>query len=146
MDLTLATRRLWTELLARCLAVRPKRMRTLLYRRIVEIRDARLRLRPWFDDETSSLAQQQAANAGLSGIDADAAVEAAVLRAALAAHAAADTPRQTGISNAEPTSAEARWLDKGDLAAESRWLGAVARQYARLAEGGADPASMVAAR
>jgi hypothetical protein len=56
-----------------------------LYRRVIEIRDGRLALRPYFDHRVASAALRLGQAAGLSGAELDAAVEASVLAAALRA-------------------------------------------------------------
>jgi Family of unknown function (DUF6545) len=111
----------------------PPRLKTLLYRRIVECRDARLRLRPWFDAAVADRARAQATASGLSGLEADAAAEAALLRASLVAHVnAASTPPLAAADGAEGgETAEARWYAEGNLAAEARWFAAVAHHFLR---------------
>jgi hypothetical protein len=90
------------------LAIRPHRLKTLLYRRIVEIRDARLRLRPWFDP-------------AIHGADA-AAIEAAQLKAALAKRAGGAEERLHDLE-------DKNWLAEGNLAAEATWFVAVAEKF-----------------
>jgi uncharacterized protein DUF6545 len=53
-----------------------------LHRRIAEIRDAQLRLRPWRDPHTAGVAEKLGRQAGLDGEDLEAVVEAATLTAA----------------------------------------------------------------
>ncbi|MFG2295831.1 MAB_1171c family putative transporter [Streptomyces sp. NPDC048603] len=65
-------------------------MELRLTRRVAEIQDCRLSLRPYRSDSVAAGARARAAAAGLPGEAADAAVEAAVLAAALAAKIAAD--------------------------------------------------------
>lgn len=97
---------------------------TLLYRRVVECRDARLQLRQWIDPAVAEHVRRACAEAGVTGVAAAAAVEAAQLRAALDARAH-DVPPSTA-------STEQDWVDHGggDLTSETRWLLLVARWFA----------------
>jgi hypothetical protein len=97
----------------------------LLQRRVIEINDAILTLRPY-----RSLAIQQAVTRAvernqLAGTtDGDAVVEAAVLSAALQAMVADGCPEVDQAPQAPDTAARA-----GDLRAETTWLRSVARAY-----------------
>jgi hypothetical protein len=104
------------------LAVRELEIR--LYRRVIEIRDARLALRPWFDPAVRAAAHERGRAAGLDGDALAAAVEAHQLAAALRARAAGDP---------EHTSAAASPPDQGgsDVAGEISWLVQVARAFER---------------
>lgn len=95
-----------------------RRLDVLLYRRIVECRDARLILRPWFDPDTAEQARAACAAAGITGAHADAVVEAAQLRAALHAHAL--------VPAGAPTDAGAEPPGGAGFAEEVRWCAAVA--------------------
>lgn len=91
-----------------------------LYRRVIEIRDGRLALRPYLDQQVTATALRFGRDAGLCGGDLDATVEAAVLAAAIRAKheeraadtSAADAPGGT------------------DLPGELAWLVAVATAFA----------------
>jgi hypothetical protein len=104
--------------------VSPEFWRTLefsLHRRVIEILDARLALRPHTDDRIARLARERAEQAGLAGAQRDAVIDAAVLAAAVRAKAA-DTVA------AQPESATG--TDPGaDLDAEVDRLVLVARAY-----------------
>jgi hypothetical protein len=108
----------------------------LLHRRVVEINDGLLTLRPH-----RSLAVQRAARravegrrSGVRGADAEAAVEAAVLRAAVESRrAGAEAPRDGGTPHLH-TPADR----PGDLRAETEWLLRVARAYRAGAGPGAE--------
>lgn len=112
------------------LAVFPQRLKTLLYRRIMEIRDARLRLKPYFEAQVAEQARQTAQAAGLSEIDCDAATEAALLHAALAAVAAGQPPAPA--ESRPDTDAGQRWNSDGTHTSETRWWSAVAAQFRQL--------------
>jgi hypothetical protein len=110
------------------LALWPSRLKTLLYRRVVELRDVRLQLRAWFDPAIAESARGQAEQMGLKGLSADAYVEAQMLRAALAAW----QPDVDAPETADSTlgaDAIARWLDPPTLGPETRWWSEVARHY-----------------
>ncbi|MEV0269859.1 MAB_1171c family putative transporter [Hamadaea sp. NPDC050747] len=125
------------------LAIWPGRLPTLLYRRVVEISDARLQLKPYCDGRVAAAARSAAHDAGLAGIDADAAVEAAMLRAALAAHTAGTLPEQPATRD-DLRLADA-WDDPdGSQAAEVRWWATVARHYLQPADGEPVPGDAVA--
>jgi len=112
------------------LAILPQRLKTLLYRRIMEIRDARLRLKPYFAARVAEQARQQAQVAQLPPMDADAAVEAALLAAALAALSAGQAPAPDDAS--PDVDAGQQWNSDGTHAAETRWWIAVAAQFQQL--------------
>jgi hypothetical protein len=91
-----------------------------LYRRVIEIRDGRLALRPYLDRRVTDTARRLGRAAGLSGSELDATVEAAVLAAAIQAkheQRAADT----GSPDAPGGS---------DLPGELAWLVAVSTAFA----------------
>jgi hypothetical protein len=115
-------------------AVWPGRLSTLLYRRVVEINDARLQLKPYCDSDVAIAARAQAQSLALEGIDADAAVEAAMLRAALAAHGTGTLPAHPATRD-DLKLAEA-WDDPdGSQAAEVRWWATVATFYLKSLPG-----------
>lgn len=96
------------------------RLRLHLYRRVIEIRDGLLALRPYRDPRVAAAARERATRAGLRGARLDAAVEAAVIAAALLAKAEG---RPSGAADpAEVTGGD-------DLAGETAFLGLVARAY-----------------
>lgn len=114
------------------LALWPSSLKMLLYRRIVECRDARLRLRPWFDPAVAERARAQAQAAGLVEMQADAAVEAALLRAALERYSISSDVPPLAAAESSPeggAAAEAHWYAEGNLAAEARWFAAVAEHF-----------------
>ncbi|GAB1510456.1 MAB_1171c family putative transporter [Actinophytocola sp. KF-1] len=99
------------------------RLRLRLYRRVIEIRDGLLALRPYRDPAVAATARDRATRAGLTGPEHDAAVEAAVVAAALRARAEGRTPRGDG---------ETAVTGGADLAGETEFLGRVARAYRTL--------------
>lgn len=99
------------------------RIRLRLYRRVIEIRDGLLALRPYRDPAVAAAARERAHRAGLHGARLDAAVEAAVVAAALRARADGVAPGDT--ENATVTGGD-------DLAAETAFLGLVASAYRAL--------------
>jgi hypothetical protein len=110
------------------------KLRTL--RRVIEIRDGRLNLAPYMDPRVDDAAYRMGRQAGLSGMELDAVVEAARIRAALAAlraggatAPATELPPIAGFS---------------EIASEIAWLSMVARAFtgspiARAAEPPAVP-------
>ncbi|MFJ9855651.1 MAB_1171c family putative transporter [Streptomyces sp. NPDC101150] len=96
-------------------------LRTRLYRRIVEIRDAQWALRSWTPAAVADAAKQHARAAGLTETDLAAAVEAAQLKAALHARA---TQRQPSVCTPTPRVAEPQ-----DLAAELAFQRKLARAF-----------------
>ncbi|MEU5853355.1 MAB_1171c family putative transporter [Saccharopolyspora shandongensis] len=65
----------------------PRDVGLRLYRRVIEIRDGRLALQPYLDPGFAVEARRRASGSGVTGQELDAIVEAAVLDAALRAHA-----------------------------------------------------------
>ncbi|KAA2256927.1 hypothetical protein F0L68_25870 [Solihabitans fulvus] len=94
-----------------------------LYRRVIEIRDGRLALRPYLDQRVHDLARERGAAAGLSGADLDAVAEAATFAAALRA--------RSGERAGPDAPAVLAGAGGVDLADEVRWLGRVADAYRR---------------
>ncbi len=92
-----------------------------LYRRVIEIRDGELALRPWLDPAVAELARRLADEAGLTGEEHAAVVEAARLRMAL--RDKADGHRTTGAAPLSPAEGVT------DLAGELAWLRRVARAF-----------------
>ncbi len=92
---------------------------------VVEIRDAVLALRPYFDDQFVRRARQEADAAGLAGKARACSVEAAVLAAALRAKAAG-----APASGASPAYG---WqhMPGRDLLSEAAWLVRVSRRFAK---------------
>ncbi|MFY1702758.1 MAB_1171c family putative transporter [Micromonospora sp. WMMA1923] len=95
-----------------------------LTRRVAEIRDGRLALRPYLAVAVGRTAERLADAAGLTGADRRAAVEAAQLACALHAHRA-------GTLAAEPQPADDLHRPAGGYAGEVAWLGQVTDAYAR---------------
>jgi hypothetical protein len=91
-----------------------------LYRRTIEIRDGCLALRPHIKSGVAARARQLGVQAGLEGVDLDAAVEAATLAAATRAKVA-------GEPAAEHSEATGSTLGGSDLVAEVKWLTHVAQ-------------------
>jgi len=95
-----------------------------LVRRVVEIRDGRLALRPYLSATTARHARRAGEQAGLHGIALQAAVEAATIADAIRAKR----------EHAEPSDPYALGAPGGaDLASEAAWLGHVARAMTVLA-------------
>ncbi|OLF14675.1 DUF6545 domain-containing protein [Actinophytocola xanthii] len=104
---------------------RPARWQTVefrLYRRIIEIRDAVLTLRPYVDEQVANTARESAAAAGLDRDGQEAVVEAATLAAALRAKA----DNRVNGDAAPPTA-----VRPADIDEEARWLTGVADAYRR---------------
>lgn len=99
------------------------RVRLRLYRRVIEIRDGLLALRPYRDPGVATTARDRATQAGLHGQHLDAAVEAAVIAAALHARATDHPPH---------TTADTSIAGGDDLATETAFLALVARAYRDL--------------
>jgi hypothetical protein len=97
-----------------------------LYRRVIEIQDGRLALRPYLDAEVADRLRDEAGRCGLRGRDADAFIEARVLRAGIDAASRGQLARQATAS-----------ITPGgdDLEAEVEWLMAVAQQFRRAGTG-----------
>jgi hypothetical protein len=100
------------------------RLRLRLYRRVIEIRDGLLTLRPYRDPAIEAAARDRATRAGLHGRQRDAAIEAATVAAALRARTVGPPPDPAG----EPTVTGGE-----DLAEETAFLELVARAYRDLA-------------
>ncbi|MGD9891550.1 MAG: MAB_1171c family putative transporter [Dehalococcoidia bacterium] len=94
-----------------------------LYRRVVEIRDGHLAVRPYLDPATAVSAQRLCQNAGLSGEEASTAIEAASLAAALRARAEGQLPLSNPVA---PTT-----LGGADVRSEVAVLERVAHSYKR---------------
>jgi hypothetical protein len=94
-----------------------------LYRRVVEIRDGRLALRPYFDHRAAEYARALCQEARLSDEEATAVVEAASLAAAVRARALGRTMDQPASLAPTPGGA--------DLASERIFLQRVAYCYQR---------------
>lgn len=94
-------------------ALRVRDINFRLYRRVIEIRDARLVLKPYLDGGLARQARSHATERGLSGLDADAAVEALVLRTAIEAAKRGSRPqerRETQSSVGASLDDEVTWL------------------------------------
>lgn len=105
--------------LADALAVRDLGFR--LYRQVIEIRDGRLALRPYFDPRAAAIARELGQKAGLSGEELHAVVEAANLAAALRDKARGQPVAGAGAMVETPGGA--------DLDSEAAFLEKVARCY-----------------
>jgi hypothetical protein len=95
-----------------------------LYRRVIEIRDGRIALRPYLDPEVAASARRNAARVGLSGQELDAFVEATVLADALRA-------RSQGVRTPAPD-APVGVPGGGDMGSDTAFLTDVARAYRRV--------------
>lgn len=104
---------------------RVRNLRYHVYRQIVEIRDARLTLRPHMDSHVAVLAAQRGTEVGLDGDELAAVVEAAQLKVALRSRIDDCAP---GLSSPVDES-EVRGGD--DISSEVAWLLQVARAYTR---------------
>jgi hypothetical protein len=92
-----------------------------LYRRVIEIDDGRLLLRPYMSPAVTSSAKEAATAGGLRGDDLRAIVEAAEIAAALRAH-----DHDSLAPTQPPENADA---GSGDVSREAAWLVKVARAY-----------------
>ncbi|MFE1776021.1 MAB_1171c family putative transporter [Streptomyces sp. NPDC059008] len=97
-------------------------LRTRLYRRVVEIRDAQWALRTWMEPGIAKNAEQLGTAAGLTGIDLAATIEAAQLKAALQAKIRQEQPAAYTDSP--------RVAAPPDLAAELAFQRKLARAFA----------------
>ncbi|GAA4614724.1 MAB_1171c family putative transporter [Saccharopolyspora hordei] len=107
-----------------------------LYRRVVEVRDAQLVLRPYVHPEVSAWARRAAEDAGLDERAAHQTAEAACLVTALDAHAAGhrQDPDETSAPYrgvASDTHTEARWLIEVGRAIERSPIVSEVRERAR---------------
>ena len=99
--------------------------RARLHQVVVEIRDAVLALRPYWDSRALEDARRQAEAAGRAGEERAASVEAAVLAAALRGKAVgAQASRTCGAD-------EWQYMPGPDLLSEAGWLVKIARAFAR---------------
>jgi Family of unknown function (DUF6545) len=103
--------------------VRPG-VRFRLHQRVIEISDAVLALRPYRDPQVASAAAGAGGAAGLAGDDLAAAVEAAVLAAAMRARCTGDPPLYAVGNTGD------RPLVEPDLRSEAVWLVMVSRAFA----------------
>ncbi|OXM57780.1 hypothetical protein CFP71_06440 [Amycolatopsis thailandensis] len=94
-----------------------------LYRRVIEIRDGHLALRPYFDPEVPSAAEAEARKAKTPEARLPATIEAAALAAAIVASGAG--------RRYAPDDIPATYLDEPDIAAEAAWLVEVTRAWRR---------------
>jgi hypothetical protein len=97
-----------------------------LVRRVVEIHDGRLALRPYLSAATARDARRRGEQTGLAGTALQAAVEAAVITDAIRAK-----NHQVEPADRYPLDA----TGAADLASETAWLGLVARALTRLGTG-----------
>ncbi|MDV9173043.1 MAB_1171c family putative transporter [Streptomyces sp. W16] len=99
----------------------------LLHRRVIEINDGALALRPHRSPRVQESAERGVAARGMAGTpEGDAIVEAAVLRAAVHAKQAGSETRAEAAPPAPGASSR-----EGNLRAETEWLLLVARAYAQ---------------
>ncbi|MFD5245594.1 MAB_1171c family putative transporter [Amycolatopsis sp. NPDC058340] len=109
-----------------------------LYRRVIEIRDGHLALRPYFDPDLPRVAEAEARKAKIPEARVAATVEAATLAAALAAAGAG--------RRYAPDDVPATYLDEPDIATEAAWLVEVTRAWRRSAVVGRIRNSRVSSR
>ncbi|WP_416901691.1 MAB_1171c family putative transporter [Micromonospora echinospora] len=140
-------RPLWAALCAAVPAVRLAHDRRWwrpadrLHRRVIEIYDARLVLRPYLSEAVGDRARRHAEAGGLGGDDLAAVVEAAKLRAALAAMRADVRPRRPELPGPpDPALDEVREVEQlarvARAFATSPLVGAAVRETAEDAAGG----------
>lgn len=97
--------------------------RPRLHQVVVEIRDAVLALRPYWDDQVVRRADQEADEAGLAGKARACSVEAAVLAAALRA-------KEAGVPTSGPCPVHGwQHMPGRDLLSEAAWLVKVSRRF-----------------
>ncbi|WP_404828636.1 MAB_1171c family putative transporter [Spongiactinospora rosea] len=121
-------------------SLRPRRdIEYHLYRRVIEIQDGRLALRPFLHQHEAKEAQRQARDSGLEGEALQVAIEALQLRAALYSRA-----RQSMAPGPISTAA---MTPEGNLREQVRWLTMVSQAYVRTRRGkaGAFPRSAAGA-
>jgi hypothetical protein len=99
-----------------------------LYRRTIEIRDGQIALRPYMSPETAMRTAELGEEAGLTGNDLRAVVEAAQLKAALRAKMNGAPVPASGASTGHPVPSEPYGGD--DLVSEAVWLSQIARAFA----------------
>jgi hypothetical protein len=105
--------------------VDPRNLDFRLYRRVVEIRDGYLALRPYRDRDTVAAARELGAAAGLRDRQLQAVVEAAALAAAVRNKADGGKPPAREVeTGADP-------IGGADITSEYAWLEQVARHLAR---------------
>ncbi|MFC0531363.1 MAB_1171c family putative transporter [Phytohabitans kaempferiae] len=100
----------------------PRDLQFRLTRRVVEIRDGMLGLRPYFDDNVATIARSLGEQAGIEGDDLVAAIEASLLRSALDSMAAGESMQPRRAADHEPTGAE-------DVVGETAYLVKVAHAF-----------------
>jgi hypothetical protein len=107
-----------------------RRARLRLVRRVVEIRDGYLALRPYADAKADRIARRLGSNAGLSGDDIDGVAEAAVVAAALRYRERGQTPVDPSpLLASSPAGRKPGGADPRDPAVEVAWLARVACAY-----------------
>ncbi|MEV0759438.1 MAB_1171c family putative transporter [Nocardia sp. NPDC050435] len=102
----------------------PRHSDFLLYRRLVEIRDARIKLLPYYDPDYAAAARRRAESEGLPEHAVEAVVEATNLAVAIARKRSSPAPPPNQPFTADEETGK-------DLHEEQQWLGTVARAFAR---------------
>lgn len=97
----------------------------LLYRQVIEIRDAMLALRPYTDPRIAPSAYEALQAAGITGDDLNAAVEASALAAAVKAKTGDLPSWPRGGNDSTPSTA-------GNLASEVAWLGKISNFFTQI--------------
>jgi hypothetical protein len=122
------------EIVLHCSGAVPWRLRSVadfdfrLYRRVIEIHDGILPLRPYLNASDEGAARKQALEAGITGRELDVCVTAALLRKALARQRAGLPPHNESLSPGCLTTPPG---GEDDLQSEVSWLRLVTRAYTR---------------
>ncbi len=122
-------------LLARLSRFAPRDINYRLYRKVIEIQDGLLVLRPYMEPAAMAAAGRDAQRAGLSGEELRATVYATAVRAALRAK------RDNAPVGAHPVVPEPSSAKEGDYAGEVAWLLSVARAYKSLPPAAPSPST-----
>ena len=95
-----------------------------LYRRVIEIRDGQLALRPYSDPQAVAMAESEARSEGVTGADLEATIEAALLATAISA-------RESGLPRHDDPDHLPPMRSGEQLADEVGWLIRVSQMFAR---------------
>ena len=95
-----------------------------LYRRVIEIRDGQLALRPYSDPQAVAMAESEARREGVTGADLGATIEAALLAIAISA-------RESGLPRHDDPDHLPPMRSSEQLADEVDWLVRVSQMFAR---------------
>lgn len=97
-----------------------------LYRRVIEIRDAQLALRPYIPPDLPGLISRAVREAGMTAGEANCVIEATELAASITAHRAGHNCRTDAVRIGGP-----RQGTPADVYAEARWLAGITRAMRR---------------